>query len=504
MKRIVEQQGSMNVELEVARQKGLFFFRSIGTSQLITILNSGVLAYLYGGWPPNRFALIWWLMAISLATLRYMTAQRFLQRAYDIHQREIQGWQQWACVGALLAGSLWAMGCAVFMNVDHQLRIFVVMVSAGMIAGAMTSLTAILSAFFCFELPVLTAIIGTALFRWHDETDSLLILVSLLFGGVVSQSARRYYRNLDQSVRLAFELKNNQVQLQQAANVFLHATEGIVITDITGRILNVNQAFSHITGYQPEQILGRRAAAILYSGKQGKTKLKTMVTSLDMTGEWSGEVWGRRKNSAPFAAMLNVSAVHNDAGKILHYVSLFSDITAMKEHELELKRIAHYDMLTGLPNRALLTDRLNQALADSQRRHSSLAIVYLDLDGFKDINDRWGHAVGDQLLVAISQRMHQVLRQGDTLARLGGDEFVAILGDMKKNEHAESVLNRLLSSAAEPINLDGKLLQISASIGVTVYPEDCSDADQLLRHADQAMYQAKQQGKNQIQMFTAD
>ena len=193
--------------------------------------------------------------------------------------------------------------------------------------------------------------------------------------------------------------------------------------------------------------------------------------------------------------------MQNTGGKTHNYVALFSDITVMKEHQHQLDHVAHFDALTGLPNRLLLVDRLGQAMANVQRRGCSLALVYLDLDGFKVVNDQHGHAVGDSLLVAVAQRMREGLREVDTLARIGGDEFVAVLVDLENPQDCEPLLERLLRCAAEPVVVGEKILQVSASIGVTVYPKDEADADQLLRHADHAMYVAKQSGKNRYSLF---
>jgi diguanylate cyclase (GGDEF)-like protein len=201
------------------------------------------------------------------------------------------------------------------------------------------------------------------------------------------------------------------------------------------------------------------------------------------------------------AKMLTISAVRDANGKAQHYVALFTDITSIKDHQQQLEHIAHYDALTGLPNRVLLADRLQQAMLQSQRRSRFLAVAGLDLDGFKPVNDQHGHDVGDELLIVISQRMKLALREGDTLARIGGDEFVAVLVDLEHASEFEPVLVRLLQAAAEPVAIGEHVFKLSASIGVTLYPEDGVDADRLTRHADQAMYQAKQAGRNRYQLF---
>lgn len=294
--------------------------------------------------------------------------------------------------------------------------------------------------------------------------------------------------------------KKTEEQLKLAASVFTHAREGIMITGASGAIIEVNDTFTHITGYGREEVLGENPR-FLKSGQHSEEFYTKMWISLQENKHWSGEVWNKRKNGEIFAELLTISAVSGTNGKTQNYVALFSDITQMKQHQQQLEHIAHYDVLTNLPNRILLADRLHQAMSQSKRRKQSLAVVYLDLDGFKAINDNYGHDVGDQLLIKLSKLMNECLREGDTLARIGGDEFVAVLADIEGMSDCEQILERLLQSAMRPVSIKGKTLQVSTSIGVTVYPQDSADADQLIRHADQAMYIAKQTGKNRYHLF---
>jgi diguanylate cyclase (GGDEF)-like protein len=218
-------------------------------------------------------------------------------------------------------------------------------------------------------------------------------------------------------------------------------------------------------------------------------------------GFWSGEIWNRRKDGQVYAELVTISAVCDDNGDVKHYVALFTDITPLKDHQRQLEHVAHYDTLTGLPNRVLLADRLKQAMAHAQRRGQFLAVAFLDLDGFKAVNDAYGHTMGDALLNAIASRMKEALREEDSLSRFGGDEFVAVLVDLKLPADCEPVLRRLLQAVCAPLVLGTETLQVSASIGVTLYPQDGGDADLLIRHADQAMYLAKLAGKNRYQFF---
>ena len=300
------------------------------------------------------------------------------------------------------------------------------------------------------------------------------------------------------------ERKAAQEQLLLAARVFSHAREGITITNADGTILDVNAAFSRITGFAREEAIGQNPR-ILSSGRQDTAFYAAMWANLLEDGFWSGEVWNRRKNGEVFAESMTISSVRDPQGKPVQYVALFSDITAIKAHQSELEHMAHFDVLTQLPNRLLLADRLQQAMHQAQRRGQQLAVAYLDLDAFKIINDRHGHGVGDQLLVALAQHMKETLRDGDTLARIGGDEFVAVLIDLENVAASLPMLTRLLRAAAEPVVLGELVLQSSASLGVTFYPQAQEiDADQLLRQADQAMYQAKVAGKGRYHVFDAE
>ena len=289
----------------------------------------------------------------------------------------------------------------------------------------------------------------------------------------------------------------------QAASVFTYAREGIIITDTEGTILNVNDSFTRITGYSREEVLGKNPR-LLKSGRHDDAYHAAMWRDLMDKGHWYGEIWNKRKNGEIYVEMLTITAVYGSDGKTAQYVALFSDITAIKEHQDQLEHMAHFDALTRLPNRLLLSDRLRQGMASAERRAQTLAVVYLDLDGFKSVNDQHGHEVGDQLLIALASRMKQGLREGDTLARIGGDEFVAVLIDLSDSDASVPMLTRLLAAAAQSVQLGDLSLQVSASIGVTFYPQaQPIDADQLLRQADQAMYQAKLSGKRRYHVFDA-
>jgi len=331
---------------------------------------------------------------------------------------------------------------------------------------------------------------------WEDHRPAV-ILVGVLFAAFAAWVLAMYRRGLAQR-------RQAEKRLRQTASVFDNASEGILITEPEGHIIDVNAAFTRITGYRREEVIGH-TPAMLKSGRHGPEFYAAMWQSLTTEGRWSGEIWNRRKHGDLFIEVLNISAVRDENGRLLHYIGLFYDISETKRQQQQLEQIAHYDALTQLPNRVLLGDRLRQAIAQSQRRQTLIAVAYIDLDGFKAVNDDFGHEVGDHLLVQLAGRMKAALRDGDTLARLGGDEFVAVLCDLENHQDSTPILDRLLEVAATPAEVAGRLLRVSASIGVTFSPQEADSApDQLLRQADQAMYQAKQAGKHRYHLFDTE
>ena len=309
----------------------------------------------------------------------------------------------------------------------------------------------------------------------------------------------RHYR-LKQSESALQKIKD---ELMLYGRVFSEAHEGITITDSNGLIVDVNPKFCDITGYSRDEVIGANPS-LLGSGKHGPEFYQKMWSDLNSAGHWSGEVWNRKKNGELYAELLTVSVLKNSLGEIKYYVGLFSDITQNKRQQERLHLMAHYDVLTQLPNRALFTDRFSQAISHSKRNESLLAICFLDLDNFKPVNDNYGHEVGDQLLIEVARRIKDSLREEDTVSRQGGDEFALLLGDISSISQCQQMLKRLHHSLSQPYLIDEFTIEIGASSGVTFYPLDDGDVDTLLRHADQAMYQAKVAGKNRYHIFNTE
>ena len=291
-------------------------------------------------------------------------------------------------------------------------------------------------------------------------------------------------------------------RLRQAAAVFENTREGVVITDLRPAILSVNRAYTEITGYTLEDALGRNPG-LLKSGRQDEAFYRTMWDSILDTGHWQGEIWNRRKNGELFPQLLTVSTVRDGEGLPCNYVGVMTDISLLKSSEAKLEYLAHHDPLTGLPNRLLLQSRLEHALDRAERHHLSVAVLYVDLDRFKDINDSLGHPVGDQLLDALARRMVQRLREEDTLGRLGGDEFLLIMEDLERPEDAASVAQSLIQLLEDPFKLpSGHEVYIGASIGISLFPGDGRSVTELIQHADVAMYLAKESGRNICCFYT--
>ena len=299
------------------------------------------------------------------------------------------------------------------------------------------------------------------------------------------------------------EQKNLEMSLREASTVFVNSYDGIIVVNTDGLISRTNPSFSRITGYEAEEVAGK-PFKLLFATPQSRRFYDDLYESLKKNKYWTGEVWGQRKDKQSYPLLLSISTVVDDQHGIEHYIGIFSDISRLKEHEAELDRVAHYDPLTGTPNRRLLSDRLQQSIARADRHHKSLAVCYLDLDGFKYVNDHYGHQAGDDLLVAIVNNLKQVLRSEDTLSRLGGDEFILLINDCERPEECSIILDRILETIKVPITIDKTVISVSGSIGVSLYPHDHSDADTLLRHADQAMYRAKESGKNRYHLFDPD
>ncbi len=403
----------------------------------------------------------------------------------------------------VLAGGMWVSGTAL------------VLVSGGVAASAAAVMLAIIvfsSALLEWRgTVVVSALAALTIFgsAWLGAAglispapveSSLWYRAGVLFAFVVVASPLLMWstRSQREAVRAAREATE---ALSMAGKIYDTTSEGIVVTTPDGTIVDVNGGYLSIHGVERADVIGQNPR-MHHSGKHDAAFYSDMWGMLLSTGRWQGEIWDRRSDGSLIAKWLSIFSVSNDEGQTTHYVGVFSDITALKQGELELEWFATHDPLTSLPNRALLDDRLTTALARSRRLRSTTAVLFFDLDHYKDVNDTLGHPAGDRVLVTIAERCLEVVRESDTVGRVGGDEFAVIVSDYPGVEELITLTNRLLSAIEKPITFDERDVHVTASIGVAVYPADGDDAETLWSHADLAMYRAKALGKNRFEFYS--
>jgi diguanylate cyclase (GGDEF)-like protein/PAS domain S-box-containing protein len=299
---------------------------------------------------------------------------------------------------------------------------------------------------------------------------------------------------------LVAKLEHANERLQLFVKMFDNSGEAIMITDAHRKIIAVNPAFYKITEYSEEDVIGNNPN-ILKSGRQDEKFYKSMWQSINDIGIWQGEIWNRRKGGEIYPEWLSIGTVKNSQNEIINYIAVFSDITKRKEDEAHIEHLAHYDSLTHLPNRALFADRLKHALVTGTRNKKKTALLFLDLDKFKHVNDTMGHLAGDMLLQSVADRLKSCRRESDTICRQGGDEFMILLPEVNGAEDAETVARKIVSSMEAPHLIGEKELVITFSIGISICPDDATDDEMLIKHADDAMYLAKASGRNNYKFF---
>ena len=337
------------------------------------------------------------------------------------------------------------------------------------------------------------------LFQFVHKDGSLRLL---MVNGQIARDSEGNFQRTHCILTDLTEIHRNEEQLKLAAKVFEQSAEGIIITDASNVILMVNQAFSSITGYSAAEVLGQNPG-MMFSGCHDRSFYQDMWESIHSAGYWHGEIWNRRKDGDIFPEMVSISQVVDTDNQVSHYVGIFSDISERKASEAHIHRLAHFDALTGLPNRILLADRVGQALSRMERNSEPLALVFLDLDRFKNVNDSLGHRIGDELLIQVAERLKALLREEDTVSRLGGDEFILVLPEASA-EGAAHVAEKILAVLSTPYRIEQHELTITPSLGIAMYPGDGSSYETLSMCADAAMYRAKQAGRNTFCFFTRE
>ncbi|MFJ3471149.1 phosphodiesterase DibA [Pseudomonas sp. NPDC090201] len=327
-------------------------------------------------------------------------------------------------------------------------------------------------------------------YGWLALSALCIFLARARLSGLMSARSRARQDKDMQSLRLA-------------AAVFDCTLEGVLVTDADGVIVHVNRAFMEITGYQQDEVLGQRPSKFK-SGRHGPDFYERMYKTVLSAGQWSGEIWNRRKSGEIYPQWQSIRTVKNDQGAITHFVAVFSDISSIKHSQQELAHAAHYDALTGLPNRLLFSDRAEQAHTHARRSKQSLGLLLIDLDHFKHINDSLGHNTGDEVLKAVSERLVRLVGKGATLARLGGDEFAVLVEGPGQSVHVVELAQALLDGLREPFVIAEQTLFLTASIGISLFPNDAMNAAQLLRNADTALFQAKSQGREGYALYTEE
>lgn len=331
----------------------------------------------------------------------------------------------------------------------------------------------------------------------QGEVLGVISFTDILFGmeHIYVQELRQALAERDQALRLS------QRNLHLAEKVIESSLEGIIVTNAAGIIESVNPAFTRLTGYRAEEVVGQ-TPAVLSSGRHDQRFYTEMWQKIREEGHWQGEVWNRRRNGEVYPELLTIAAIHDEGGTLTHYAALFNDISELKDNEERIRNLAYYDPLTNLPNRRLFHDRLSVAIAHAHRSKTQLAVIFVDLDRFKRINDSLGHGVGDQLLQEVTTRLLGAVREDDTVARMGGDEFLILLTEVVDIDHVVHVARRIIESMTRPMQLNGRELVVTCSLGISIYPDDDTDIDNLIQNADTAMYRAKDAGRNSYQLYS--
>jgi diguanylate cyclase (GGDEF)-like protein/PAS domain S-box-containing protein len=485
-------------------------YGAIPLTLVAVVINSIILASLH--WSvAGKQAIVGWLGAILLvSTFRLVTFLRF--RSLQPSADAIALWERLALLGVLLSGLTWgSASLALFAPDSLPHQVFLSFVIAGMTAGAVTTLSPHLPFAVGFILLATLPLVYRFLEVSHEFSLPMVSMIILFIGSVII-AAFRYYRNFTETLNQTYERELAEERVLRSETkfrkLFQFAPLGISVSDIRGNVIDANQKFCELLGYSKQQLLGMKWIEFTHPGDREDSQ--NLFQQLVNGGPQTYQVEKRYlRNSGEIIYVQNsVTGIFGNDGKLEYAIAMVENVTdrkqseqALRDSQQQLESLAYYDTLTQLPNRRMFSNHIQQAMAAAKRRGTLLAVCYLDLDGFKPINDILGHDVGDQLLISVAHRLKKSIRTDDIVARWGGDEFALLLSDLKNVKECANTLERLLDALSSPHMLHGRAHVVTASIGVTLYPDDRHDADTLLRHADHAMYLAKEQGRNGYHLF---
>lgn len=478
-------------------------FSVSNVSLATSIFLAAILAYVQREAVAPAIVIGWFLIVVLFALLRAVTTFAY-QRRHETGSAATRLWLFRFRLGVLVSGITWGLaGFLLFPAGDPPHQMFLVFMLAGLTAGSLVSYSVDSHSAIAYSVAALVPII-VRLFTEGDHVFSAMGMAVILYLSFMIVSLRQINRNTYENIVLRLEAAEREKELSISATAF-EAQEGIIVTDSNALILKINQAFTLITGYGPEDVIGKHPC-LLNADQHPENTTVRIWENLKSLDKWEGEVWNQRKDAQIYPAYLTISPVKDQNDTISNYVVTFTDITLRKAAEEEIKSLAFYDPLTGLPNRRLLQDRIQHAIATSFRSGREAALLLIDLDNFKSLNDTMGHDLGDLLLQQVAQRLLSCVNEGDTVARLGGDEFVVLLEDLSTQpleaaEQTEALGERILTSLNQPYLLKQHEYHNTSSIGVAVFNQNHQAIDELFKQADIAMYQAKKAGRNKLLFF---
>ena len=494
------------IDVDTAHIRGeqvALLYNSIPSAVAITIINGVILSLVQWSYVNQTLAIIWITLIAVISTARLLMYQRYLKAKPA--SLEVAPWARWFHISLILAGCIWGSSAyLLFPSEDAVRQVFLAFVLAGMTAGAITTLSADLYAVLAFIFTSLVPFIVRLLSINSPVSLPMGVLV-VLFLIMMCVTAWRSHRAVSEFLSMRYKFRRTEEDLRLAASTF-ETHEGILVSNRQGIILRANDAVTGITGYSNNELVGQ-SVKILRDTESNREFYRKIGRTLIKTGRWVGELMNRHESGKLYPCWITVAEVKNENGEVTHYVTHFQDITERKQAEAHIEFQAHYDELTALPNRRLFLERLQQEVSRAKRHLQIGAVLFIDLDRFKTINDSLGHAVGDALLKDVAHRLRTCLRVEDTAARLGGDEFVVLLPELGDNvrkavRSAQSAAEKIQGALSEPYTIEGQSLHTTPSTGITLYPVNAGSGEELLNQADIAMYRAKEQGRNAFQFFS--